>query len=128
MSSVAKSKSRTLFFLGCIPARMFLAYIAYILSDTCCETKGERVKQYRLYFAALTFVIGVSFMAIYLMGWRQTGRETFGQPIWWNSFRPIHSVLYIAFSIGLLMNVKNIYMLLVFDILVGIYAELCYKK
>jgi uncharacterized membrane protein len=117
-------KSRILFFAGCIPARLVLVYIAYLL----CNRDKEKSKNYRYPFAFITFLIGISFSLIYLMGWRKTGRETFGQHIWWNDLRPIHSFLYLSFTVALLSDVKWCWMILLVDVLVGIYAELFYKN
>jgi hypothetical protein len=104
-----------LFFTLCIPIRIVIAYIAYLISN--------HLLGHRLIFALCTFIIGISFMTIYVMGWRKTGIETMGEKIWWNSLRPVHSLLFIAVSIGLLYDIKWIWMLLVLDIIIGITAK-----
>ena len=39
-------------------------------------------------------VIALGFITIYVFGWRKTGLETMGAPIWWNDLRPLHGALY----------------------------------
>ena len=112
----------TLFFTGCIPMRSALAYLSYIILN------DKNFYMYKSYLFLFTLMIGISFMTIYMMDWRKTGIETMGGKIWWNSLRPIHSIIYILFSICLLYDVKNSYLLLVFDVLLGIYAELYVKQ
>jgi hypothetical protein len=115
-------KPSTLFFTGCVPTRAALAYFSYLVLN------DEKFYIYKPYLLVTTFVIGISFMMIYAMDLRKTGIETQGGKIWWNSIRPIHSVIYIMFSIGLLYDIKDIYILLVLDLVLGIYAELFYKR
>lgn len=110
----------TMFFMGCIPVRILLAYLVYITSNELFY------ESYKPYLASIILIIGLSFMIIYTMGWRQTGFEAGGK-IWWNNLRPIHSIIYLLTSLGMLYNVKNIYALLLFDVIVGIYAELAIK-
>lgn len=114
-------KPSTLFFMGCIPVRILLAYLVYItLNDSFYQL-------YKSHLASIIFTIGLSFMIIYIMGWRQTGFEAGGK-IWWNNLRPIHSIIYLLTAVGMLFNIKNIYVLLLLDVLIGIYAELKIKQ
>lgn len=39
-------------------------------------------------------IIALGFLTIYVFGWRKTGVETMGAPIWWNDWRPLHGALY----------------------------------
>lgn len=113
-------KPSTLFFMGCIPVRILLAYVVYlVLNDSLYES-------YKPYLAAIVMTIGLSFMIIYTMDWRQSGVEAGGK-IWWNNLRPIHSVIYLLTAVGMLYDVKNIYALLLVDVMIGIYAELYIK-
>ena len=111
-------KSKRLFFLGCIPARLLLAYIAYAL------LKNSDNKTLLHAFVAVTFVIGVGFWTIYLNGWRKTGGETFGQQIWWNSLRSVHGSIYLLFSLAALLGYKDAWVLLFADVCLGVIAEL----
>ena len=76
-----------LFLVGCIGSRVLLVYLAATVPPV-----GLKV------MAALAAVIAVGFTAIYFGRLRPTGAETGGQPIWWNSLRPVHALLYAAFA------------------------------
>ena len=43
-------------------------------------------------------LVAIGFTTVYMGGLRQTGVETEGEPIWWNSLRPVHAALYAAFA------------------------------
>lgn len=101
--------SKTLFLLGCIPVRILLAYIAFKL-------------QSNKLLSILAFMIGFSFFIIYTTGIRKTGIETGGKPIWWNEWRPLHGFLYVLFAILNWMNVRNAWMVLVLDAIIGLIA------
>ena len=113
-------KSKRLFFLGCVPARLLLAYIAYALLKNSDKSDNKTLHA----FVAVTFVIGVGFWTIYLNGWRKTGTETFGQQIWWNSLRPVHGSIYLLFSLAALLGYKDAWVLLFADVCLGVIAEL----
>ena len=118
-------KSKRLFFLGCIPTRLLLAYIAYALLKNS-DKSDNKTLLYML--VAVTFVIGVGFWVIYLKGWRKTGTETFGQQIWWNALRPVHGSLYVLFSLAALLGYKDAWVLLFADVCLGVIAELGHDK
>ena len=113
-------KSKRLFFLGCVPARLLLAYIAYALLKNSDKSDNKTLHA----FVAVKFVIGVGFWTIYLNGWRKTGTETFGQQIWWNSLRPVHGSIYLLFSLAALLGYKDAWVLLFADVCLGVIAEL----
>ena len=66
----------------------------------------------------------LGFLTIYLGGYRKTGDETFGQKIWWNNLRPIHSLLYFTFAYLAINQHKLAYMPLLIDVTIGILAFL----
>jgi hypothetical protein len=101
--------SKTLFLLGCIPFRILLAYIAFSFPNNKLLT----------IFAS---IIGISFFMIYATGMRKTGIETGGKPIWWNQWRPVHGFLYLLFAILNMMNIRNAWMILAVDVIVGLIA------
>lgn len=111
------TKRKLLFFLGCIPARLLLAYGAYVL------LKSEN-KALLYVLVAVTLAIGIGFWTIYLKGWRKTGAETFGEKIWWNSLRPVHGSLYLLFSLTALMGYKDAWLFLLADVCLGVVAEI----
>jgi len=43
----------------------------------------------------LALAIGTGFLAIWWLGLRRTGAETFGRPIWWDALRPLHGALWL---------------------------------
>ena len=115
------NKSKLLFFLGCIPTRLFIAYIAYALLKNNDKSENKTL----LYtFVIITLSIGIGFWTIYLKGWRKTGTETFGEKIWWNSLRPVHGSLYILFSLTALMGYKQAWIFLLVDVCLGVVAEI----
>jgi len=107
---------RNTLFLGlCIPSRVALAFAAEWASSASGPTS-----------VALTLVLAtmaVGFATIYFMGWRKTGGETFGQPIWWNYMRPVHSALYAAAAYSVAAGegatARN---LILFDAAIGLAA------
>lgn len=113
------NKSKLLFFLGCIPVRLLLAYASYAL------LKNDSKLLYLLIVA--TIVIGIGFWTIYLNGWRKTGGETFGKKIWWNSLRPVHGTMYLLFSLTALLGYKDAWIFLLFDVCLGVVAEIVHS-
>ena len=73
-----------LFLIGCIGIRSLFVIVA----------KYINVK-YLKYLGYVALIPAIGFMFIYLTGSRKTGAEVFGEKIWWNDLRPIHSILYI---------------------------------
>jgi hypothetical protein len=115
-------RSAVLFWLACIPTRALLVYLAYAFEHSQIDDK------YRLPFLGLVLFIGLPFFYRYLSGTRQSGPETFGRPIWWNTLRPIHGLIYTVFAVLFYYRVKGAYVLLLLDLCIGIYAELFLKK
>jgi hypothetical protein len=102
-----------LFLFGCIGTRSLLLYIAKNLS-----------KQNLFYLGWLTLILAVGFMYIYLTGTRQTGAEVFGDKIWWNDLRPLHSLLYFVFSYNAIMGNMNAWIYLLVDVIIGLISFL----
>lgn len=112
-------KRRILFLLGCIPTRFFLAYtLRYSVS------KNTNPIIHKILILLLT-CISIGFAVIYIFNLRDTGAEVFGDKIWWNHLRPVHSLMYgLA---GFLLYFNNIEMssLVIFiDTLIGLTAHL----
>ena len=104
-------KRFALFLLGCIPARIGLAYVAKTAS-----------KNVLLYLGIMAIFIATGFMYLWLSGERKTGGEVFGDKIWWNNIRPLHSLLYFAFAYGAIMGYKDAWIILGVDVLVGLVS------
>jgi hypothetical protein len=98
-----------LFLFGCIGTRSLLVYIAKNLS-----------KQNLFYLGWLTLIPAVGFMYIFLTGTRPTGAEVFGDKIWWNDLRPLHSLLYFVFSYNAIMGNMNAWIYLLVDVIIGL--------
>ncbi len=71
------------FLIGCIGARLALAYALSVAN-------GNLLKILSVVVGAMS----IGFFAIWTFGWRKTGLETDGKPIWWNHLRPLHAVAY----------------------------------
>lgn len=112
--------SASLFFMGCIPARLLLVYISYFLLNK----RKDEYKEFFLLFLFITLMIGTGFWTIYGMGWRKTGMEVGGGKIWWNSLRPVHGTNYLLFTLLAYMGWKHAWVFLLVDVVIGIVAEL----
>ena len=97
-----------LFLIGCIGTRTLLVYLAFISNKTILRYMG---------FIALLPAIG--FIYIYLSGSRKTGPEVFGDKIWWNQLRPIHSLLYFLFAYNAIVGNTNAWVYLLVDVIIG---------
>ena len=86
-----------LFLGGCVPARLGLAAALLV----AC---GPKHSARQTVVACTLAVVAVGFAVIYAAGLRRTGPETFGMPIWWDAFRPLHAAAYgtaaLALAIG----------------------------
>jgi hypothetical protein len=102
-----------LFLIGCIGSRSLLVYFAKNASTTVLKYMG---------YLALAPAIG--FMYIYLTGSRQTGGEVFGDKIWWNDLRPIHSALYTLFVVNAIIGNPSAWVYLLIDVLIGLSSFL----
>ena len=104
-----------LFLLGCIPSRFLLSYIMTRVSQTQLRYIG---------FILLLPVIG--WIYIYITKSRKTGAETFGKPIWWNNFRPIHAIFYFIGAILAISQSKYAYVPILLDTFFGLGLFICY--
>jgi hypothetical protein len=107
------TKRMLLFLIGCIGTRLLFVYIAKISS--------VQVLKYMGYLALLP---ALGFMYIFLTGSRKTGPEVFGEKIWWNHLRPIHSLIYFAFSYNAINGNKQSWLYLLADVSIGLLAFL----
>jgi hypothetical protein len=113
------------FTFGCIPTRLFISYLVFILSES-----NDMIFLRNILSIILLF-ISVGFFTIYYFGLRKTGIETDGDIIWWDNLRPFHGIVYGIVGINLLhgikdfMNIKN-HNLILFELIVGIFSFLFY--
>ena len=101
-----------LFAAVCIPVRILLALEA---------------KKAPPWLVILALAISIGFMYIWITGARKTGIETGGKPIWWNSVRPVHSLLWLGFVIGALTGPPDAWKFLALDVILGLVLFFFYK-
>lgn len=106
-------KRLLLFIIGCIGTRSLFVYVA----------KNAGPKQLPL-LGYLALLPAIGFMYIYLTGSRQTGAEVFGDKIWWNDLRPIHSLLYFFFAYNAIIGNTKSWMYLLLDVVIGLVSFL----
>lgn len=104
-----------LFLIGCIGIRSLFVIVA----------KNSDIK-YLKYMGYLALLPAFGFIYIYLTGSRKTGEEVFGDKIWWNNLRPIHSFLYFLFAYNAIIGNKNAWMYLFADVLFGLISFLLF--
>ena len=100
-----------LFLIGCIGSRSLFVLIA----------KNIDIK-YLKYLGYLALLPAIGFAYIYLTGSRKTGQEVFGEKIWWNDLRPLHSLLYLLFAYNAIIGNKNAWVYLLIDIVIGVIS------
>ena len=94
-----------MFLIGCIGVRSLFVIIAKYINT-----------KYLKYLGYLALLPAIGFIYIYLTGTRKTGVEVFGEKIWWNNLRPIHSIL----------GNKQSWIYLLVDVLIGLTSFLIY--
>ena len=102
-----------MFLIGCIGIRSLFVIIAKYINA-----------KYLKYLGYLALVPAIGFMYIYLTGTRKTGAEVFGEKIWWNNLRPIHSILYFLFAYNAIIGNKQSWIYLLVDVLIGLISFL----
>lgn len=98
-----------MFLIGCIGTRSLFVIMAKYASA-----------KYLKYLGYLALLPAIGFLYIYLTGSRQTGAEVFGEKIWWNDVRPIHSILYFLFAYNAITGNKQSWVYLLVDVLLGL--------
>ena len=104
-----------LFLFACIGLRTLFVFIAKNSSTT-----------YLRYFGYLALLPAIEFAYIYLSGTRKTGQEVFGEKIWWNDLRPLHSLLYFLFAYNAITGNKNSWIYLLIDVIIGVVSFLIF--
>jgi hypothetical protein len=104
-----------MFLIGCIGTRSLFVIIAKYINT-----------KYLKYLGYLALLPAIGFMYIYLTGSRKTGAEVFGEKIWWNDLRPIHSMLYFLFAYNAIKCNKQSWIYLLADVLLGLISFLIY--
>lgn len=102
-----------MFLIGCIGLRSIFVIIAKYINTN-----------YLKYLGLLALIPAIGFIYIYLTGTRKTGAEVFGNKIWWNNLRPIHSILYFLFAYNAIIGNKESWIYLLVDVLIGLISFL----
>lgn len=101
------------YLIGCIGLRLLFVLIA------------KYSKKYLKYLGYLALLPAIGFMYIYLTGVR-TGLGGFGQKIWWNHLRPMHSILYFLFAYNAIIGNKYAWIYLLIDVFISLISFLIY--
>ena len=104
-----------LFLIGCIGTRALFVYVA----------KNTSAKDLPL-LGYLALLPAIGFIYIYLTGSRKTGGEVFGEKIWWNDLRPIHSLLYFLFAYNAIIGNNKAWIYLLVDVIFGLISFLIF--
>lgn len=112
----AIQKRFLLFLIVCIGLRSFFCILAKTLPNEYLRIMGF-----------ISLIPASGFLYIYLTGMRETGEEVFGDKIWWNDLRPIHSFLYFCFAYFAISEKHNIAWKFLFaDVILGLSSFLFY--
>jgi uncharacterized membrane protein YfcA len=110
-----KKQRIAMFLIGCVGARLGFAYAALVVPTKI--------------LSFIFGIIGIGFAIIWIMGWRKTGTETGGRPIWWNHLRPLHAYAYLASAVLLWFKYRKDAAFIIFlDLIVGLISFLFHHK
>lgn len=99
------------FFLLCISARLFLAYIANKASDKNLKLMG---------YIMLIPAIGIFHIYIYRNKAVDAQLKWAGEEkVWWNQYRPLHGLIYFTFAIMAIQNNRHSWKAFAGDALLG---------
>jgi hypothetical protein len=102
-----------LFLFGCIGSRTAIVFIA-----------KNATKKYLKYLGYLALLPAIGFIYLFLTGTRKTGAEVFGDKIWWNNLRPLHSLLYFLFAYNAIYGNTNAWKYILADVIIGLISFL----
>lgn len=102
--------SKMTFLIGCIGARLLLALYAKNTTPEALQKMG---------YVAIIPAIG--FMYLYMNDLRKVAFEA-GGSVWWNDLRPIHGVLYLLFAMYAIKEKQCAWIILLFDVMIGLVA------
>ena len=74
----------------------------------------------------IALIPAIGFAYIFITGSRKTGAEVFGDKIWWNNLRPVHSLLYFIFAYLAINASTKAYIPLLIDVIIGLVSFLVY--
>jgi hypothetical protein len=101
-----------MFLIGCIGIRSLFVIIAKYINA-----------KYLKYLGYLALLPATGFMYIYITGIRNN-LGAFGEKIWWNNLRPVHSILYFLFAYNAIKGNKQSWLYLLSDVLISLISFL----
>lgn len=105
-----------LFLFACVPIRLLLVYAITVVSRDLLRV-----------MAVGALIISLGFTVIFIGGFRKTGIETGGKPIWWNMLRPFHASMYAGVAYYAWVGNRSVASrLLLLDIFVGLIGFIAY--
>ena len=104
-----------LFLFGCMVIRILFVYIAKTINIEYLPILGY-----------IALIPSIGFIYLFLSGMRKTGAEVFGDKIWWNNLRPIHSLLYGLFAYNAINKNKKSWIFLLIDVILGLLSFILY--
>lgn len=102
------NSSLSFYYMICILVRISIAYAVYLSYNS----------NWRYILVTFFFAASVGFTYLYIT--KQRKRGAFGQKIWWDFLRPIHAALLFISGVLLSWKVKETYLILLADALIGI--------
>lgn len=96
------------FIFFCFPARLLLALLAKIIPTNYLPIMG-----------IFTAIISISFFINFMKN-SKGDKGFFGNYVWWNNYRLIHSFSYALFSIQALLKYNNAWIILLVDAILGL--------
>ena len=104
------NKNQLLVLLGCIPLRIFIAYISTHIPQ-----------EYLYLFGIILLLISLSFLVLYFKQIRMNPPESGTGTAWWHDFRLIHGLLYLAAAVYAFQKKSEmVWIPLTIDIILGI--------
>lgn len=103
------TRSQLLVLFGCIPLRIFLAYVSTIIP-----------KEYQTIFGVILLMMSLSFLYLFFTGGRMNAAESGSGVTWWSKLRVIHGLLYLSAAIYAIKHLKFVWIPLTIDVLFGI--------
>jgi hypothetical protein len=110
-----RHKRILLFLFFCIGTRALFTYVV-----------AKHEKKYRLGVTILLLIPAIGFGYIYANDLRKTGREVFGDKIWWNYMRPFHSLMYFLTAYLVNLGHEKAFYPLALDTIAGLRAFTLY--
>tara|TARA_B100000405_G_scaffold87553_1_gene60642 strand:- start:284 stop:658 length:375 start_codon:yes stop_codon:yes gene_type:complete len=104
---------KLLFIVGCVPARILLAFCPLILNEYLL-----------LSVSVILAIIGFSFLTLFYFDLRLSATEGGGQT-WWNKLRQTHGILYVAAGLAIASGKRVATSCILFlDLVIGVVSWL----